>query len=383
MRPSIRRLLASLRPRQSGPGGEPRANITQPTGRLSPQNGSATFVVVVGPGFDQQVPKAMVLILLGYCRAFEMLGIPYLIVDIADAAAAVPALPRPFCLVNGHDIHHPWVRPETLRTLRRHPSCVWATPWFRDSDRFFASHDLDARIWDWPLEHRQRILEIEPRFVFTGTAPRGLGFFEEWNRNGVPAVSMPFACDTTLYTPDAPHRRVFEGVELGFVGGYWPSKGRQIDAYLRPLEEDLVIYGYSEWPYRGYRGRLAPEHEPSLYRQARLSPTINEPSVALLHGQINERVFKILGCGGVTVVDAVPAYRDFFSADELPISEDPDDFRDRVRELLRNEPARERWRERGFKAVMERHTYVHRARELLVRLGVNVESTLRAQRGTA
>jgi hypothetical protein len=362
---------------------EARAHITQATGRLDPRSGSATFVVVVGPAFDQQVPNAIVLILLGYCRAFETLGIPYLIVDIADVAAALPELPRPFCLIDGHDVHHPWVPGEALRALRRHPSCVWATPWFRDSDRFFASHDLDASVWDWAHEHRRRVLACEPRFVFTGTAPRGLGFFEEWHRNGVPAVSMPFACDTTLYTPDAPHRGEFDGVEMAFVGGYWPSKGRQIDAYLRPLEDNLVIYGYSEWPYRGYRGQLAPEREPSLYRQARLSPTINEPSVALLHGQINERVFKILGCGGVTVVDAVPAYRDFFSDDELPIADDPDDFRDRAHELLRGEPARERWRERGFKAVMERHTYVHRARELLARLGVNVGPTVRTHRETA
>jgi hypothetical protein len=181
---------------------------------------------------------------------------------------------------------------------------------------------------------------------------------------------MPFACDTALYTPDAPHRSEFDGVKLAFVGAYWTSKGRQIDEYLRPLEDDLVVYGYSKWPYRGFRGQLPLEYEPSLYRQACLSPTINEPSVALLHGQINERVFKILGCKGVTIVDAIPAYRDFFSADELPLPEDAPDFCDMVHELLRSESLRERWRQRGHEAVMQRHTYLNRASELSRRLGL-------------
>ena len=183
---------------------------------------------------------------------------------------------------------------------------------------------------------------------------------------------MPFACDTTVYRPDAPERPEFCDIELAFVGGYWDTKGRQIDRYLRPLEDRLVIYGYNEWPYRGYRGGLPPDHEASLYRQARLSPTINEPSVAVLHGQINERVFKILGSGGVTVVDAIPAYRDFFSADEIPLPRNPDEFLELVSELVRDESARERFRERGRSAVLERHTYLHRARELAERLGVEL-----------
>ena len=97
--PTLRRHRAWLRSRRRRGPAEPRAHITQATGRLDPRSGSATFVVVVGPGFDQQVPNAIVQILLGYCRAFETLGIPYLIVDIADVeepmAAAFAGSPVP------------------------------------------------------------------------------------------------------------------------------------------------------------------------------------------------------------------------------------------------------------------------------------------------
>ena len=124
-----------------------RALITEPSGRLAPGSAATTFVVAVGRGFNQSVPNAMTLILLGYCRAFESLGIPYRIADMTDLEDTLVDLPSPFCLVNGHDLGHPSTSKRAARALRGHPSCVWATPWVRDSDRFFASNVRAAGDW--------------------------------------------------------------------------------------------------------------------------------------------------------------------------------------------------------------------------------------------
>jgi hypothetical protein len=342
-----------------------RAIITEPVGRLDPRAGRATFVVAVGPKFNQNVPNAYMTARMGYCRAFESLGVPYLIADLHDLPRTLAEVPRPVVMLVGDDYGSPAMTRATLAALRRHPHFVWVNPWFRGSDAFFAEHDLDPATWDWPAAQRERILDGQPSFVFTATVPGGLEFFEQWDRHGVPTASLPLACDTTLYTPDAPLRDDFRGVKLAFVGGYWESKGRQIDAYLRPFEDELTIYGYSQWPYRGYRGQLPRDAEPSLYRQALLCPTINEPTVRLLRGQINERVFKVLGCGSATVVDAVPAYRELFTDDELPIPGDAAEFGATVRRLLADEAERKAWARRGYEAVMRRHTYVHRVREAL------------------
>ena len=113
------------------------------------------------------------------------------------------------------------------------------------------------------------------------------------------------------------------------------------------------------------RGAEAP-----LFRQARVCPTINEPTVRLLHGQINERVFKVLGSGGLSAVDAMPAYRELFRADELFVPRNLSEFHEFVDLVLRDEAERGRWLEAGRRAVMDRHRYEHRARALASHLGM-------------
>jgi len=345
-----------------------RARITQPTGALAPGSGPATLVMAVGSSFDQELPDAMMTCRLGYCRGFEQLGIPYLIIDIRDLDRVLPDLTNPICMLFGGDLH--LISDPVARRLQHYRTIVWLYPWFRDSARFFRSHNLNPAIWTLPKDIISRILLLEPDFGFTATVPSGLGFFEEWQRRNVPVCSLPLACDISLYKRDVPYHAEFDGIQLAFVGGYWESKGRQLDRYLQPFADRLVIYGYTRWPYPGYRGRLSREKEPSLYRQARVSPAINEPTVSLLKGQINERVFKVLGSFGCALADAVPAYRELYSEDELLIAESPEHFQELVLALLKDEDMNLRYRMRGHAATLERHTYVHRAQFILDRLSV-------------
>lgn len=337
-----------------------------------------TFVMAVGSSFDQDRPDAMMTCRLGYCHGFEQLGIPYLIVDVRDLAGVVEDLPNPVCMLFAGDMH--LLSNAAVRKLRRRHCIVWVYPWFQDSDRFFSLHSLDPEPWMLPSAVRRRIIALEPGFGFTATVPSGLGFFEQWERHGVKMRSLPLACDTQVYGRDAPDDPDFDDVQIAFVGGYWESKGRQIDRYLRPLEDRLVIYGYNRWPYKGYRGLLSREKEASLYRQARVSPTVNEPTVALLKGQINERAFKVMGSFGCTVVDAVMAYRELYSEDELLIAESPEHFRDLAIGLLRDEERNLQYRTRGYTATMQRHTYLHRAQEILRQLDMRAPAAGSAAR---
>ena len=345
-----------------------RANITQPIGKLPIDKGPCTFVLVVGPAFDQNRPDAMMTCRLGYCHAFEELGIPYVIVDLHDLAEMLPKFVKPFCMVFGGD--YAFMNLSNRRALQDCPKFVWVSPWFNGSDSFFKLHGLDPTIWTWSEGLRKRILDSQPSFVFTATVESGLEFFEKWAEAGMPLISLPLACDTSVYQKAPPYYEEFEGVHMAFVGGYWKSKGAQMDKYLRPFEEQLVIYGYNKWPYRGYRGQLTREKEGSLYYQAKLSPTINEPTVKLLHGQINERVFKILGSGGLTVVDSVPSYRMLFHEEELPVPKDECEFFDIVHDILESEPLQLQYKKKGYEAVMSRHTYIHRSIQILQNLGL-------------
>lgn len=333
-------------------------NITQPTGKLDPMAGNITFVMVVGPAFDQNRPDAMMTCRIGYCHAFEDLGIPYVIAGINQLEVLAEELTSPFFMYFAGDLS--FISRAKLRKLSKYPSGVWAYPWFDNSEAFFSERNLDSRIWTLPKASTAKVLDLNPRFCFTATTPSGLVFFENWEKKGIPVKSLPLACDTRIYTEAHDETHDFSHIELAFVGGYWQSKGRQIDQYLRPFESQLEIYGYSKWPYSGYKGLLPRDAEASLYKQAKVCPVVNEPTVALMKGQINERVFKVLGSGGCPVVDAVPAYRELYSEDELLISESPEHFAELVNQLLDDEVLNLSYREKGRAATLSRHTYKHR-----------------------
>lgn len=349
-----------------------RTVITHPTGFLSPTPEKVCALLVVGRAFDQRKPDAMMTCRMGYARAFEKLGVPYRICDWKDLPRLVDQFPRSFALVFGSDV--PEMSSDAKRALTKIPSAIWVNPWFEKEHEFFAEHGLSAETWIWSSEHRRSILSLSPRYVFTATVPSGLTFFSRWANEGLSVVSQPLACDTSLYSPQGDPELEFAGVELAFVGGYWESKGRALDQYLRPFEGQLTVYGYNRWPYQGYRGQLSREREPALYRQAKVCPVVNEPTVALLKGQINERIFKVFGCGGVPVVDAVPAYRELFSEQELAIPSNAEEFTIMVNELLLDPDKRRAIAIRGRDAVLSRHTYVHRANEVLARLAVETPS---------
>lgn len=348
------------------------ANITESSGSLDPLLGDRTFVMVVGPAFDQTRPDAMMTCRMGYCHAFEAMGIPYIIAGIDHLDELAEQLPSPFFMYFAGDLA--FLPKNRLRKLRQYPSAVWVYPWFANSHQFFSEHGLDPYIWTLPSTSIEKVLDLNPRFGFTATTPSGLNFFENWELQGLQVKSFPLACDIRIYSENSKTDMDFEHVSLAFVGGYWQSKGKQIDEYMRPLESRLEIYGYSKWPYSGYKGMLPRDAEASLYRQAKVCPVVNEPTVALMKGQINERVFKVLGSRGCPVVDAVPAYRELYAEDELLIAENPAHFVELVELLLKEDGLNRTYREKGQKATLDRHTYNHRAIQFINSLGLPTTS---------
>ncbi|NQU35262.1 MAG: glycosyltransferase family 1 protein [Bacteroidetes bacterium] len=341
-----------------------RPIINNAIGELSPFLKENVFVQLVGNTFNQNFPNAMMVARMGYCNGFEKLGLPYIIIDINKAPGVLKSLPNPFCMVNSIDLIG--TRTKLIDELSKYPIGVWVHPWFENSKDFFSQHNLDYKIWDLDSGIKKKIFRLNPKFGFTATVERGLTFFQEWEKHGLKIFSLPLACDTKAYAynPSKIYKD-FEQVELAFVGGYWPSKGVQIDKYLRSFEEKLTIYGYNQWPYKGYKGLLSLEKESSLYFQAKVCPVINEPTVALLKGQINERVFKILGSGGCPIVDAVPSYLDLFSSDELLIAKNPVHYKKTIHQLLNDQTMNKHFRSQGHKATLAKHTYAHRAIKFL------------------
>jgi hypothetical protein len=323
-----------------------------------------TAVILCGPYFDQRVPNAGMTYRLGLARGFEQIGVPYELVSLFNLAR-LRELPDPVVFISETD--YEFMGGSQMSELRRYRHFVWVNPWFEGADAFYAKHHLEGLSVAEPT--RRRVFKTEPAFVFTIATQSGMEFFSEWERRGFKLVSLPLACDTALYDRRSSAAK-FDGVKMAFVGGYWPYKARSFDLYLKPYEAELTIYGYSPWPYAGYGGQLAAEDEPLLYRDAILSPAINEPHVSVMNIDINERVYKVLGSGGLCITDAVRAFGDLFGKGELLVPESADEYHDMVRAALGDDRAFGSYREAGYKAVRERHTYAHRAQTALESLGL-------------
>jgi spore maturation protein CgeB len=136
------------------------------------------------------------------------------------------------------------------------------------------------------------------------------------------------------------------------------------EQFLRPYERELVVYGRTPWPYRGYAGPLHRDLERVLYGTATVCPTVNAAACYEGYDEINERVFKVLGSGGLTVGDPVSAFGELFAADELLVASSVEEYHDHIRLLREDEAAAEAFRMAGLRAIRARHTYAARAAQV-------------------
>ncbi|MBX3012075.1 MAG: glycosyltransferase [Caldilineaceae bacterium] len=342
----------------------PHPIISQAQGLLNPYEASRTFVVICGSEFDQTLPNASTTARMGICRGFEQIGIPYLLLSVFELEKRLPELSNPICWISGWD--YTFLNRANLAALKRYKHIVWVSTWFNDEGKFYQRNNLPNN--SWPKELNHKILSSEPAFVFTISPQCSFEYYDLWARAGVHLISLPLACDTAIYRSDTTTWPEFSSVEMAFVGGYWPYKAQQFDRYLKPYQDRLTVFGYSAWPYAGYGGRLPEAKEPSLYRQAHLSPTINEPHVERMGIDLNERVFKVLGSGGMTITDAIIAYREWFDEDELLVPAGLDEYHAMVQQVLHDEDFNYQYRQRGQQAVLTKHTYTERARAILAHL---------------
>jgi hypothetical protein len=258
-----------------------------------------------------------------------------------------------------------------VNELRKYKKFVWVDPWPDDIKRFVGQYEFMGM--SLSNKTKKKVLWSEPSLVFTIAPEISLEYYSSWRRQGATLVSLPMACDTRFYDKSNGPKK-FQDVQMAFVGGYWPYKARSFDLYLKPYEKMLTVYGYWNWPYAGYGGRLTERDEPLLYRDAAISPAINEPHVSVMGIDINERVFKVLGSGGLCVTDVTPAYDCLFGPEELLIPRNIDEYHDIIQTALRDPISLSRYRESGYNAVRGRHTYRHRALQVLNLLGISVVS---------
>ena len=161
--------------------------------------------------------------------------------------------------------------------------------------------------------------------------------------------------------------------DLGFVGGYWPYKGQVLDKYLLPLlhpigKYNVKIFGNQPWGVNQYCGLIADEDVKNLFASAKICPNLSEPHAQEFGIDLNERIFKVLYAGGFCIADNVEAYKMF--GDGIVIAESPEDFKEKIDHYLNNTSERVDIAAKGYQYIINNHTSVHRAAEILNYFGL-------------
>lgn len=319
-----------------------------------------TFVVIVRQGYNVNIPNANSAIRLGFCRGFEQLGIKYRIISVYEIEKEIGNIDNPIIFLSAFDYLD--MSKSSRKKLRNYKHFVWISPDYKYMKQVYArfnypySNALGEKIF-------RLVSYSEPSFIWAPAPPSALEHYSDWRKCGCRIESIPLACDTGRYFPS--EETDFKLMnDIVFVGGYWPKKAIQFDKYLRPLENKLHVYGYSSWPYSGYKGGLKVDQERILYSTSKISPALSEPH-AEFTGDIVERGFKIMGSRGLAVPDVNKYYNELFSKDELFIPASIAEYYDFINEAIEDEALNRKYRLNGYNAVINRHTYRNRAEQIL------------------
>jgi len=248
---------------------------------------------------------------------------------------------------------------------------------------------------DWPMrtEWVDIIRNEDVADVFFGERePESMTEFAERTKRTYHLI--PNAANSLLHFPTAPTRKY--QYDIVYLGAYLTRKRRMFDDILLPLalRYKVGIFG-PYWTARDYamgalqraartvgaarmvdainrlRVVIPPDEENQLYSSAKICLNFHEREEdgGQPHYIVNQRAFKIPACGGFEMCDYVPALSKYFSADEIVMATDPEDWFEKIDYFMTREEDRRRIQQNGARRALRDHTYHNRIEELFKVIG--------------
>ncbi len=212
------------------------------------------------------------------------------------------------------------------------------------------SHTLSVpRVGYFIDTHRALDLRIElaRNFDFTFLAQRA--HIPAFVEAGIPNVAwLPLACSPELHDV-GPMDRIYD---VAFVGGV---PGNPNDRRWRLLDAIRGRYPNSKI------GRFWPEEMAQIYAQAKIVVNM------CVDRDLNMRVFEGLASGALLITDEADGLEELFEDGEhLVIYRNDDDLVDLISHYLDDHATRDRIARQGQALVLDKHSYQHRMRQLVL-----------------
>jgi hypothetical protein len=220
-----------------------------------------------------------------------------------------------------------------------------------------------------------------PDFVFIHVTQKYLEpTMGGWRSVGIEPVGILNAADTFEYLGGKFRQEL--ACDVGFCGGYWGYKSRNLRTHILPLCPPTTplrvkIFGNSPWPTACYLGAIDDSDVKDLFVSAAVCPNVSEPHSTDpgCGWDVIERVFKVPAAGGFLVSDHVDELREIFSEDEVPTESSPELFRGMVNHFVNNPGERAPFAEKARRKVLSGHTYFDRVAQMLGAFGMAEEAS--------
>ncbi len=199
-----------------------------------------------------------------------------------------------------------------------------------------------------------------------------------WNSIGIMPVGILNAADVFDYSAG-----VFDAslaCDVGFVGGYWPYKARNLNQYILPLCQPdsglkVKIFGnQAGWPVCQYLGNIDTKDVKNLFVSATVCPNVSEPHSTDLGWDCIERPFKVLAAGGFCISDHVDEMGEIFTDHELIMADTPKQFGKLIKHFIKSPDDRLPFIKAGQAKVLAQHTYFDRVAVMMDNLGMKEEA---------
>lgn len=185
-------------------------------------------------------------------------------------------------------------------------------------------------------------------------------------KTSTPVFVLEQATDPGVFFPDPDPRHERDMV---FVANS-RRMHRRILQDLLPTEHDLAIWG-KNWEGLIDEGYVAGEHLPNReVRKAYSSAAIvlnDHWDDMREHGFISNRIYDALACGALVISDHLPELEEEFEG-AVATYRTPRELKELVEHYLNHPQEREQRGKRGREIVLSRHTFDHRAEEILHRI---------------
>lgn len=247
--------------------------------------------------------------------------------------------------------------PETISTIKRRFEPM-AINWFQDYPKDF-----------------EISLKLAPVFNhFFMNDSYGVQYHRNLGNKNV--KWLPFACDPQIHRPLnlTDGEKETYSADVVFVGSMNEFRAKALEK-LRDF--NLAIWG-SGWqrlpknsPLKRFArgGSLIPYEWVKVFNASKIVfnyiGSYNMPSYLEENNMVNMRLFEALGCKAFQLVDCKKDVLTLFvDREDLVCFKDDDEPKDLVKYYLVHSEERKRISENGYRKVLEKHTYIHRMKEV-------------------